>query len=79
MNKVVISASNLTKTFSGKEVIRNCTLSVQQGSIYGFLGHQIISAALTFLPIIEIILGTTGILAALAIKNMLGQVKNMEV
>ena len=40
MDKIVISASNLTKTFLGKEVIRNCTFSVERGSIYGFLGRN---------------------------------------
>ncbi len=40
MDQIVISASNLTKTFSGKEVIRNCTFSVERGSIYGFLGRN---------------------------------------
>ena len=40
MGQIVISANNLTKAFSGKEVIRNCTFSVEQGSIYGFLGRN---------------------------------------
>lgn len=40
MNQIVISASNLTKTYWGKEVIRNCTFSVERGSIYGFLGRN---------------------------------------
>lgn len=40
MGQIVISASNLTKTFLGKEVIRNCTFSVERGSIYGFLGRN---------------------------------------
>lgn len=40
MDQIVISASKLTKTFSGKEVIRNCTFSVERGSIYGFLGRN---------------------------------------
>ena len=40
MNQIVISVSNLTKTFAGKEVIRNCTFSVERGSIYGFLGRN---------------------------------------
>ena len=40
MDQIVISASNLTKTFLGKEVIRNCTFSVERGSIYGFLGRN---------------------------------------
>lgn len=40
MDHIAISANNLTKTFSGKEVIRNCTFSVERGSIYGFLGRN---------------------------------------
>ncbi|WP_317349843.1 ATP-binding cassette domain-containing protein [Pusillibacter faecalis] len=40
MGQIVISASNLTKTFLGKEVIWNCTFSVEQGSIYGFMGRN---------------------------------------
>ena len=40
MDQIVISANNLTKTFSGKEVIRKCTFSVKRGSIYGFLGRN---------------------------------------
>ena len=40
MEQIVISANDLTKTFSGKEVIRNCTFSVERGSIYGFLGRN---------------------------------------
>ena len=40
MDQIVISASNLTKTFLGKEVIRNCTFFVERGSIYGFLGRN---------------------------------------
>ena len=40
MGQIVISANNLTKTFSGKEVIRKCTFFVERGSIYGFLGRN---------------------------------------
>ena len=40
---------------------------------------QIISSALAFLPMMGAVLGVTGILAALAIKNLLRQVNNMEV
>jgi ABC-2 type transport system ATP-binding protein len=34
----IISTHNLTKAFGGREVIRNCNLSVNEGEIYGFLG-----------------------------------------
>lgn len=39
---------------------------------------QIISSALAFLPMMGAVLGVTGILAALAIENLLRQVNNME-
>ena len=40
---------------------------------------QVIAVALAFLPMMGAVLGVTGILAALAIKNLLRQVNNMEV
>jgi ABC-2 type transport system ATP-binding protein len=35
---LTIATRNLVKTFGGREVIRNCNISVQEGEIYGFLG-----------------------------------------
>lgn len=111
MKQIVISVSNLTKTFLGKEVIQNCAFSVERGSIYGFLGHNgagktmvlnlllgvvslwfgsrkesvsvtivasVILAALVFLPIMGIVFGVIGIVAILAIQNLLRQVNNKE-
>ena len=40
MKDIVILTNRLTKAFSGKEVIRNCQMSVEQGTIYGFLGRN---------------------------------------
>lgn len=37
-NTLVIETKNLTKTFLGKEVIKNCNMTVKKGTIYGFLG-----------------------------------------
>lgn len=37
-NTLIIETKNLTKTFHGKEVIKNCNLNVKKGTIYGFLG-----------------------------------------
>lgn len=39
MNKtLVVETQNLTKTFLRNEVIKNCNLSVERGTVYGFLG-----------------------------------------
>lgn len=40
MKQPAIAARHLTKSFGGKEVIHDCSLSVEQGSIYGVLGRN---------------------------------------
>lgn len=40
MKEIVISTGRIIKTFSGKEVIRDCQISVERGTIYGFLGKN---------------------------------------
>lgn len=40
MSQVIISTNKLSKTFPGKEAVRNCNISVEKGSIYGFLGRN---------------------------------------
>lgn len=37
-NTLMIETKNLTKTFLSKEVIKGCNMSVEKGTIYGFLG-----------------------------------------
>lgn len=37
-NKEAILATGLCKTFNGNEVISNCSMTVDKGTIYGFLG-----------------------------------------
>lgn len=40
MKQLAIAARHLTKIFGGKEVIHDCSLSVEQGSLYGVLGRN---------------------------------------
>ncbi len=40
MNETAVTIRGLTKTFGGREVIRNCSMTVEKGSIYGFLGKN---------------------------------------
>ncbi|MCQ4637574.1 ATP-binding cassette domain-containing protein [Anaerovorax odorimutans] len=37
---LAVQTKNLCKTFNGKEVIKNCNMSVESGTIYGFLGKN---------------------------------------
>lgn len=36
----VVQTKNLCKAFAGKEIIHNCTMSVERGTVYGFLGKN---------------------------------------
>lgn len=38
--ELAVSTKQLTKAFNGKEVIRDCTMSVPKGTIYGFVGKN---------------------------------------
>lgn len=38
--ELAVSTKQLTKAFNGKEVIRDCTMSVPKGTIYGFAGKN---------------------------------------
>lgn len=58
---------------------KSISVTIVASVILAALVCQIITAALTFLPVIGAVLGVTGILAALAIKNLMKQVHNMEV
>ena len=40
MKGIVISTDRLTKNFLGKEVIKECQISVEQGTVYGLLGKN---------------------------------------
>lgn len=40
MKDIAVFTNKLTKSFSGKEVIKGCQISVEQGTIYGFLGKN---------------------------------------
>jgi ABC-2 type transport system ATP-binding protein len=40
MNEPAVTIRGLTKTFGGREVIRNCSMTVEKGTIYGFLGKN---------------------------------------
>lgn len=39
-NTLAVSTANLTKAFGGKEVIHSCNMSVEKGTIYGFVGKN---------------------------------------
>lgn len=58
---------------------KSVSVTIVASVILTVLVCQVIAATLAFLPMMGAVLGVTGILAALAIENLLRQVNNMEV
>ncbi len=90
MNEAAVTIRGLTKAFGGREIIRNCSMNVEKGSIYGFLGKNgaavIISTAMC--QMMAIIMSISGAIAFLVIgtiiaitiiNNLKIRVMNMEV
>lgn len=70
MDQIVISVSNLTKTFSGKEIIRNCSFSVERGSIYGFLGCNGAGKTTVFKLLLGLLKPSSGTASVLGLDSM---------
>lgn len=58
-----LSTHHLTKAFAGKTAVQSCSLSVEQGSIYGFWGRNGVGKNLCFLFLCSLLAGLLGVLA----------------
>lgn len=75
---LAVQTKNLCKSFAGKEVIRNCTMSVEQGSIYGFLGKNGAGKTTVFKLLLGLLnpsLGDATVLGMDSVKNNLDILK----
>lgn len=55
-----VRTKGLCKAFQGREIIRNCSLNVEQGSIYGFLGANGAGKTTVFKLLTGLLTPTTG-------------------
>ena len=72
MKEPAIFTDRLTKSFSGKEVIRQCRISVERGTIYGLLGKNGAGKTTLFkllLGFLKPASGTVSILGMDSVKN----------
>lgn len=72
MKEPAIFTDRLTKYFSGKEVIRQCRISVERGTIYGLLGKNGAGKTTLFkllLGFLKPASGTSSILGMDSVKN----------
>lgn len=76
----IIQIKNITKSFKTKEFIKNCSLSIQEGSIYSLLGINGAGKATLFKLLMGLLnpeMGTIEILNSNMLKNrdtMLSQI-----
>ena len=72
--ELAVTTNQLAKAFNGKEVIHDCTLSVEKGTIYGFVGKNGAGKTTVFkilLGLLKPTMGEATILGMDSVKNNL--------
>lgn len=72
MSNLAVQTNNLCKTFDGKEVVRNCSMHVERGTIYGFVGKNGAGKTTVFkmlLGLLKPTLGTVEILGKDSVRD----------
>ena len=75
---LAVRTKNLFKSFDGKEVIHDCTMSVEKGTIYGFLGKNGAGKTTVFkilLGLLKPTMGEAAVLGMDSVKNNLDILK----
>ena len=70
MKEIVISTGRITKIFSGKEVIKECRISVERGTVYGFLGKNGAGKTTMFKLLLGFLKPTTGTATVLGMDSV---------
>lgn len=72
MSNLAVQTNNLCKTFDGKEAVRNCSMHVERGTIYGFVGKNGAGKTTVFkmlLGLLKPTLGTAEILGKDSVRD----------
>lgn len=64
-SELAVSTKQLTKIFNGREVIRGCNMTVEKGSIYGFVGKNGAGKTTVIKMLLGLLKPTTGEAAVL--------------
>lgn len=67
-NELDILTTQLTKTFNGTEVIRGCNISVEKGTIYGFIGKNGAGKTTVIKMLLGLLKPTTGEVTVLGLN-----------
>ncbi len=65
----VVQTKNLCKAFAGKEVIHDCTMSVERGTIYGFWGKNGAGKTTVFKILLGLLKPTMGEVSVLGMDS----------
>ncbi|MGD7061134.1 ABC transporter ATP-binding protein [Bacillus altitudinis] len=68
-NEFVVKTIDLVKTFDGKEIIKNCNMTVYKGTIYGFLGANGAGKTTVFKLLTGLLIPNAGNIEILGIDN----------
>ncbi|NLZ46858.1 MAG: ATP-binding cassette domain-containing protein [Clostridiales bacterium] len=69
-NSLAVTTTQLTKVFSGKEIIRGCNISVQKETIYGFLGKNGAGKTTVFKLLLGLLSPTSGKATVLGLDSV---------
>ncbi len=70
MKEPAVIIRNLSKSFQGSEVIRNCSMTVEKGSIYGFLGKNGAGKTTVFKILLGLLQPTAGEVTVLGMDSV---------
>ncbi|QHQ62819.1 ATP-binding cassette domain-containing protein [Anaerocolumna sedimenticola] len=70
MNETAVTIRGLTKAFGGREVIRNCSMTVEKGSIYGFMGKNGAGKTTVFKILLGLLQPTAGAATVLGMDSV---------
>ncbi|MGD6974457.1 ABC transporter ATP-binding protein [Bacillus altitudinis] len=68
-NEFAVKTIDLVKTFDGKEIIKNCNMTVYKGTIYGFLGANGAGKTTVFKLLTGLLIPNAGNIEILGIDN----------
>lgn len=69
-NELAVSTKQLTKTFNGMDVIRGCDMTVEKGSIYGFVGKNGAGKTTVIKMLLGLLKPTTGEATVLGLSSI---------
>ena len=67
MSNIAIAVHGLSKSFDGKEVIQSCNMTIEKGTIYGFLGSNGAGKTTVFKMLTGLLVPTMGTMTVLGL------------